>query len=144
MHDPSMAFPAFSLLIDMHHRLFMTPNAIFLNDFFSVSSQLDTVGDCAGIKDGDILHSVNGFPDIMNPWIIIRQMAVNAHLSPVRAGSAPCIKLGLHDVALNAECGLVRFGQEFGRAECKKQNKNKSACCDEQGYQLLRFARAHT
>jgi hypothetical protein len=103
MHQPPVAFPAFSLVIDELNGRSMTSDAIGLYYVRSMRCQPDVFGDPPGIEEENIFQSVDRFPGIMDSHIIVRQMAVNAQSSPVGALMHPGLELGPHHVTTHAE-----------------------------------------
>jgi hypothetical protein len=55
MGDPPVAFPASPFVIDKHHCGLMASDAVRLQDFFSVSGDLDVIRDSARVKHNSVL-----------------------------------------------------------------------------------------
>ena len=49
-----------------------------------------------------VFKAVNGFPKIVNEFVFIRKMAIDAVLSPMCAGVHPCLVFSLHYVTTDA------------------------------------------
>jgi len=145
MHDPPVAFPAVPLLVDLHDRLLVAPDAVFLEHLCPMGGQLDVVGHRSRVKESDILQAVESFPDIVYPCIIVGQMAVNAHLSSMSAGMCPGLIFGFHHMASDAEFRLVGSGKEPGRADREEQEQKDRAASgnDERKDGLAGFEHIH-
>jgi hypothetical protein len=117
MHQPPVAFPAFSLMIDELDGGIMASYTIGLEYVPGVRCKPDVFGDPAGIEEKNIFQSVNRFPSIMDALIAVRQMAVNAHGSPVGALMHEGLVFRPHNVTAHAEFGRLRFGQHLHRSQ---------------------------
>jgi hypothetical protein len=71
----------------------------------------------------EVFQSVNGFPEIVNEFVFIRQMAVDAVFSPVCAGVHPCLVLSLHYMTTDAIFGFIRSFRRLRRSE-RQQGEN--------------------
>ena len=54
----------------------MASNAVFLKDFDSMRGEDDLFGYLTGMKNHNILYSVNGLPDIVGGHVVIGQVTV--------------------------------------------------------------------
>jgi hypothetical protein len=132
MRKPSVAFPAFAIRVDKLHGRTVTPYAIGLQHPGSVRRQFDMIGRRARVEKQHILHAVNRFPDVVEGHILIRQVAVHAFFSPVRAGMGPCLEFRFHHMASSAEDRRLRPRKQFRRTQ-QKEKKHHAAQSYENG-----------
>jgi hypothetical protein len=140
MHQPPVAFPAFSLVIDELDGGSMASDAIGLQYVRAVRCQPDVFGDPSGIEEENIFQSVNRFPGIMDALIVVRQMAVNAQSSPVGSLMHPGLIFRPHHVTAHAEIGRIRFGQHLHRSKQDNKHYNRDGEASNDNISDERFA----
>jgi hypothetical protein len=132
MHDPPVAVPAVPLLIDLHDSLLMASQAILLENLSAVPGDRDPLGNPAGIEQGDILHAVDSFPDIVNARIAVGEMTVHAEIAAMSASCVgPGLVFGLHDMAFGTERRMFGLCKELRWAK-EKKNEQKETAADSQ------------
>ena len=89
MRNSFMAIPALSVSIDYHNGRLMASYAIILQNLPAVRRYCYLFRDLSGMEYDKVFKAVNGFPQIVNEFVFIRQMAVDAVFSP--DGRRQCI-----------------------------------------------------
>jgi hypothetical protein len=119
--NPSVTIPARPFLVNHAYRCSMAANAVCPQDLFPVFCDLYPFWCQAGKEEPYVFYAVNRFPDIVDGHIIVRQMAVNAFLSPVRPGVRPCLILCVHHVTSAAEERRLGPRKQLWRTQQQKE-----------------------
>jgi hypothetical protein len=120
MLKKSVAVPAIALLVDHSDTLGMALDAVRLHKLPPPFGDCNGFRGLSGIKDDDVLHAVDGFPDVIRGHVFVWQVAVNAADRSVSADVEPGLELGFHDMTGGAKQGRFRLGDELRRAEDEK------------------------
>jgi len=75
------------------------------------------------MENEHILHAVKGLPKVVPERIVVRQVAVDAELSPVRARMGPCLELRFHHVASGTEIGRVCSREQLWRTQQQEDER---------------------
>jgi hypothetical protein len=120
MLQKTMAVPAVAILIDHRHPFRMAADAVGLYEFFPMIRNGDVLRGLPRIKNDDIFHAIDRFPDVIRRQIFMRQMAVDTADGAMRTDIEPGFEPGLHDMTGVAKQRGFGFGHQLRRAERKK------------------------
>jgi hypothetical protein len=90
----------------------MAADAVGLHNPLLTLRNVDSFRHPAGIIHGNVPQPVDGFPEVVDPHVLVGQVTVHTLDCAMGAHPEPGLVVGLHGVARPAKEGRFRFGHE--------------------------------